>query len=123
MCGRIRRKGEVMFLRPISEIVEDSAGLDDGDAPVRIEFKDVVHILGKIDDHGNVATLSGETRASAAGQKGCSFFATYSNCLHYIFYIVGDDDTDRDLAIVGAIRRIQRATSIIEPHLSPDAHG
>ena len=37
---------------------------------------------------------------------------------HDVVGVTGDDHTDRHLAIVGAIRGVERATALIEPHFS-----
>ena len=66
VSGRVGPKGEVMFFGCGAQTVEHDSGLYAGDAAGRIDFEDPRHVLGKIEDDGNVAALSGERRAAAA---------------------------------------------------------
>ena len=60
----------MMLLRGGAKIVEDDAGLDACDAALGIDFENARHVFRKIEDDGGVATLSGERRASSAGEQG-----------------------------------------------------
>jgi hypothetical protein len=49
--------------------VEHDSGLYAGDAAGGIDFENPRHVLGKIEDDGDVAALAGERRAGAAAEE------------------------------------------------------
>src|SRR6266566_1824347 len=74
MGGRIGTKSEMVFLGLISQRVQDDAGLNSGESPVRIDLEDLVHLLGEVQDHRDIAALPGQTRAGPRGRTGAPYF-------------------------------------------------
>jgi hypothetical protein len=103
-----------MPLGGVAKIVENNAGLNPGNTPRRIDFQDLVHVLRKIQDHSDVAALAGERGTAAAAQNGSAKFTRQRNCGDDIIYVAWEDNTDRDLAIVGTVGGVQSAAAGIE---------
>src|SRR5215207_8918745 len=120
MGGRIRPEGEVVLLRRMAQVVEHAARLDSGELPLRIDLEYLVHVLGKIHHHGNVAALAGETGPAAASQKWCSMASRRCNRVNHVIGVSGYDHADRHLAVVGAIRGIQCPAPGIESYFTAE---
>jgi hypothetical protein len=116
-CG-IGREGQVVFLGCSAQIIEDDAGLDARDAARGIDFENARHVLRKVEDEGGVATLSGERRASAAREQRSAVVAAESNGGEHVFFVAGNYDSDRDLAVVGAVGCVNGAAARVEADFS-----
>jgi hypothetical protein len=84
----------------------------------RIDFEDAGHVFGKVEDDGGVATLSGKGGASTACEHGSAVIAANSNGSENVFFVAWNDDTDRNLAVIGAVGCVQGAAARIEANLS-----
>ncbi len=115
---RIRRKREVMLLGFGAQVVEDDTGLDAGDAVLGIDLENFGHVFREVEDDGDVATLAGEGGSAAASQDRRVVFAAERDGGEHIFFIAREDDADRDLAVVGAVRRIEGAAAGVETDVS-----
>jgi len=115
---RIGTERQAVRLRGIAQGIEDDAGLDAGKPPHRIHVEDTVVILRHVDDDGLVAALAGEAGAAAARQHRRAMPPAHLNGCDYIVRVTRDDHADRDLPIIGAVRRIQRAAAGIETHFA-----
>jgi hypothetical protein len=102
-------EGEVMFFGGVAEVIEDDSGLYAGDAAGRVDFEDLRHVLGEIEDDGDVAALSGEGRASAAAEQGSVEFAAEGDGGEDVVGIVRENYPDGDLAVIGAIGSVESA--------------
>ena len=119
--GGVGAEGElVLGLRRLAEVIEDQAGLHAGEAALGIDLDDLVQVLGEVDDHGDVAALAGEARAAAVREHRGAVIAADAHRLDDVVGCARDDDADRQLSIVGAAGRIERAVAGPEPHLSLD---
>ena len=116
MAGRIGGEGEVMFLRGVAEMIEDDSGLDAGDAALGINLEDVAHVLGEVEHHGHVAALAGKGSASAAAEKRSAEFAAGRDGGEDILRVIRKNHTDGDLAVVGSVGGVERASAAIEAH-------
>src|SRR5579864_6211532 len=120
MRGRIRAKGEIEFIGAITKLIQDAAGLYPGIFLSGIDLHNLVEVLGEIDDHGDVAGLSAEAGAAATRQQRRVVLACQSDGLNYVFNGLGNDDADRDLAIVRAIDGVESACAIVKADFTCD---
>ena len=117
VTGRIGREREVMFFSGVTQLVENHAGLHAGDAAHRIDFENSRHVLGKIEDHGDVAALAGKRGAAAATEQRRSEFAADGNRGQNIIGIVGKNNSDGNLAVIRPVGRIEGAASVVEANV------
>jgi hypothetical protein len=118
VAGGIGGEGEVMFFGGSAEVIENDAGLDAGDAAVRIDLEDARHVFREVEDDGDVATLSGEGSASAAAEYRGVEFAAEGECGEDVVGVAGHNYADGDLAIVGSVGRVEGAGAIVEANVS-----
>ena len=102
--------GDEMFLQR----VEDDAGLNTGELMFGIDLEDLVHVLGEIEDDGDVAALSGETGSSAAREDGSAVFSAQGDGGDDVCFVAGDDQADGDLAVVRRVGGVHGAASAVE---------
>ena len=121
MGGGIGGEGEVVFFGGGAEMVEHDSGLYAGDAARGIDFEDPRHVLGKIEDDGDVAALSGERRAAATAEQRRAEFSAERDRGDYIFVIVREYHSDRDLAIVGTVGSVESAGAIVEANFAANS--
>jgi hypothetical protein len=101
-------------------MIEWNTGLNPGAFLFRIDLKNVVQVLGKVDHDGDIAALPGKACAATASQDRCAVFACQSNRLDDIFDRLRDHDANRHLAVVGAIRGIESAAPVVKADLTAD---
>jgi hypothetical protein len=114
----IGRESQVMFLGGIAKMVEHNTRLHPSDAAGWVNLKDIRHVLGKIQDDGDVAALAGKGRTSAPAQKRRFEFAAQRNCGENVIGIAGENDSDGDLAIIRSVGGVERAGSVIEADIA-----
>jgi len=108
----------VIFFRGIAEGIQHGPGLRPPELSVRIDLEHFIHVLGKIHHHRYIAALAGEARAAAARKYWSVMSAACSyNGLH-IGGTSGASNADRDLPVIGAIRRIKRSRARVETDFS-----
>ena len=120
MRGRIRAKGEIEFVGAIAQLIQHAAGLHPCIFLLRIDFDDLVQVLGEINDHGDVAGLSAKAGAAAARQQRSVVLAGQSHGLDYFFNCFGNYNADWNLTIIGSIHGIESAGAIVKPHFACD---
>jgi hypothetical protein len=118
VAGGIGGKGEVKFFGGVAQAVEDDAGLDAGDAAHGVNLEDAGHVAGKIEHDGDVAALAGERGAAATTEDGSSELAAGGDCGEDIICIAGENHADGDLAVVGAVGRVEGAAAGVETHIA-----
>src|SRR5262249_25817859 len=121
MRGRIGSKSEIELVGAFAQMIEHDARLHPRVFLLCIEFKDLVEILGKINNDRNVTTLSGKTGPATARQDWSAVISGKRNSLDHIINCFGNHDADRYLAIVGSIIGIERAAAFIKPNFAADA--
>jgi hypothetical protein len=106
-------------------MVEHDSGLYAGGAAGGIDFENPRHVLGKIEDDGDVAALAGKRSAAATAKKRRAEFAAEGDGGFDVGGVARKHDADRDLAIVGPIGRIESTGTGVEANVPADfvAHG
>src|SRR5258707_13330210 len=66
VCGRVGSKRQVVDLCAIAQMIQDDAWLDPGEASLRVELQNLVHVLREIQDDRDITTLSGDARGGTA---------------------------------------------------------
>jgi len=99
-------------------VIEDDSRLDTGNAACGIDLEDVGHVLREIQDDRDVAALSGERGSSTSAKKRGAEFATKTDCGENIVRVAREHYANRDLAIVGAVSRIESAALVVEAHVA-----
>ena len=118
VAGGIGGEGEVMFFGGVAEVVEDDAGLHAGDAAGGIDLENARHVLGEVEDDGDVAALSGEGGAAAAAEHGRIEFAAEGECGEDVVGVVRENYADGDLAVVRTVGRVEGAAAVVEANVS-----
>src|SRR6266550_613824 len=95
-------------------MIQDHARLHSGKSPHRIDVQDCGHVLRHIEDHGDVAALSGERSSAPAAEKWSAIFASKGNGGDYVVVVAGKDYADRNLAVVGSVSGVEGASAVIE---------
>src|SRR3972149_4517954 len=108
------------LVRCIAQIIQYRSGSHCGESPVGMNCLDLVHVLGHIQDHRHVATLTGEGSAASTTQHGCIKAATNCDCLHNVFRIFGNYNANGALPVIGTIGRVKSTAPCIKAHFSPN---
>ena len=100
--------------------VEHDARLHPHQFALGVDLMEAIEVLGEIDDHRNVAALTGQTGAAApAGDRRAEFSASGDGRDHVVA-TVRDHNANWNLPIIRAVGRIQCAVAITEAHLAAD---
>ena len=67
------------------------------------------HVLGEVENDGDVAALAGERGAAAAAEQRRAEFAADGDGGEDVVGIVGKNDADGNLAVVGAVGGVEGA--------------
>src|SRR5215831_12221650 len=118
-CG-IWPPSQCVGLGCIPKCVADRPRLNASTLLLGIEFDNVVHVFRPIDDHRNVAALTCQTCSTASRQQWGAESSTYRNRLNNILPGLGNDHTNRNLPVIGAVRRIERSAARIETNSAGD---
>src|ERR1700683_4443870 len=114
----IGSEGKVMFFSGVAKGVEHDSGLHTGDAAGRVDFEDLIHIAGKIEDDRDVAALSCERGSAAAAEERSGEFAAERDRGDYVFDVAGKNYLDRNLAVVGTVGRVEGAAGGVEADIA-----
>src|SRR4051812_5303692 len=117
--GGVRSEGEVVLgLGPVGEVVADHARLHPGVALVGVYLQDLTHILGGVDDYGDVGRLPGEARAAPARHDGCAVPIADLDGRHHVVFVAWDHHPEGRLAVVGGVVGVDGPRSRVEAHLA-----
>ena len=100
MRGGIGPEGKMVFLGCGAEIVEDDSRLHAGDAAGGIDFENPRHVLGEIEDDGDVAALPSQRRAAAAAKQRSAELTAQRDSGENIIIVAREHYSDRNLAVV-----------------------
>ena len=109
-----------MLLGGGAKMVEDYSRLHARDAALGIDLEDVRHVLREIEDDGHVAALAGEGSSASAGEERSVMVAAEGDGGEDVFFVARDDYADRDLAVVGAVGRVESAGAGVEADFSAE---
>src|SRR5258708_17601959 len=115
---RIGSESQVMDLCLVSKRIQHHSGLNACNFPFWIKFQNAIHVLCKIEDHGGVATLSRQTCPGTARQDGSSVLPAGVDRRDHVVVVTWNYQSDQDLAVVGRIRCIQRATAAVKTYFA-----
>jgi len=114
-------EGELVIVLGLrAQVVEDQPRLDAREAALGVDLQQVVEVLGEVDHHGDVGRLARESRAAAPREERRAVFAAEPHRLDDVRDRAGNDDADRQLAVVRAGRGVERPVARGEPHLAFD---
>ena len=117
--GRIGSERELMRLGGVAQRIEHDARLDARESRwtgsiSRIRFMYFVK-------SSTTATLQhwpARLVPAPRGRTGAPYCAARRHRRDHIVGVARDDEADRNLAVVGAVGRVERAAAAIEPHLA-----
>jgi hypothetical protein len=115
MSGGIGRESEMVFFGSGAEMVEHNPWFHASDAADGIDFQNPRHVLGKIEDHCDVAALASEGCPSTAAEQWRAEIAAEGDRGENIVGIAGNYNANRNLAIVGAVGGVESASAAVEP--------
>src|ERR1700741_540522 len=99
-------------------MVKHDPWLNSCDATVRIDLQDVSHVLREVEDHRDVAALSGEGSAPATAKERGAEFAANTDCRENVVSIARQNDANGNLAIVRAVCRVEGAAAVVELYVA-----
>jgi hypothetical protein len=118
VTGWVWSEGQVMFFGSVAEVVEDDSGLHAGEAAIWVDLEDVAHVLREIENHRDVAALSGQRRTASATEKRRAEFAANRDRGDNVVRIARQHYADRDLAVIRAVSGVESAARIVEADVS-----
>jgi hypothetical protein len=104
----------------IPQRVTHDARLDTGGFSIRIQLENSAHVFREIQDDSDVAALARQAGSCASRQHWSAVPPARREGCDHVLGVAWNDEADRHLAVVGAIRRVQRAAPAIEADLAPD---
>src|SRR6185312_6036200 len=84
VSGRIRSEREVVRFGRVAQRIENYTRLNPCETLNRIDFQDPVHVLGKVEDDGDVAALPGQAGAGASRQDWCAVLPANGHRRDYV---------------------------------------
>src|SRR5690349_21955503 len=118
VSGRIGAKRQMVNFGALAQAVQNDSRQDASNSRVGIELQNSIHVLGEIQHHGDVATLTGKARAGSARQDRRAILFARRYCGDHIIIISRNYQADGNLAIVGGIRGVKSATAAVETNFS-----
>jgi hypothetical protein len=116
--GGIGAESEVVLFGGGAQMIEYDSRLNASDAANGINFEDRRHIFGKIQNHGDVATLAGERSAAATAEERSPELAAECNRCKNVIVIPGQHYSDGNLTVVRAVGGVESARAAIEADIS-----
>ncbi len=117
----VRPEGELVLVLGLrAQVVEDQPRLDAREAALGVDLQQAVEVLGEVDHYSDVGRLAREAGAAAPCEKRRAVLAAEPHRLDDVRDRAGNDDADRQLAVVRACRGVERAVARGEPHLAFD---
>ena len=99
-------------------MIENTARLRSAKSFLGVDINDMVHVFGKVDNHGHIAALAGETGATSAGENRRTMGSRQRTAVSTSCNMPGNHDADRHLAVVRSVGGIERACSFIKSHFA-----
>ena len=118
---RIWAKGEMVRLRLAAKGIEHDARLNTRESSRGIELENLVHVLREIEHNGDVAALSRRGSCRHRGAELAHRVSARRYRSDHILRVSGNDEPDRNLAVIRAVGCIERTAAAIETHFTPDS--
>ena len=119
MCRGIRtKKQSALPFCGFPKMVEHASRLHMPEPLLSVDPHHTMHVLGEINHDGYVATLPSQARSASARENRRAVFACKPHGSHDIIRMSRYHDAYRHLAVIGAVRSIEGASSFIEPNLA-----
>ena len=112
-----------MFFGLATEVVEHHAGLDAREPPPGVDLENPVEVFRAIEHDRHVAALTREARSRPAGEDRRAVLAADLERREHVVTVPGDHDSDRHVAVVGGVRRVERAAAGVEADLATNRPG
>ena len=106
--------------RCVAQLIAYRPGQNPRPAFVGVHLQHAMHVLGPVDDNGDIATLAGQAGAASAREHGRAKLAAGGDGLYHIFFRFGNDDADGYLAVVRGVGGIHRLAAGVEADLALD---
>jgi hypothetical protein len=113
----------VILFGGVAELIQNDSRLDSRDAAFGIDLEDISHVLREVENHRDVAALSGEGGAAAATQKRSTELAADGHGGEDVVGVAGENYANGYLAVVGTIGGIEGAAAVVEFHVAADLHS
>ena len=113
-------EGQAMLQCRIAQLVADHPGLDPGSTRHRVQFKNPVHVLGKVEDDGRVDTLPGKPGSAAACHHRHTVPAAGGQRGDDVVVVPGDHDADGHHPVDRSVIGVETATGLVEADLAAD---
>ena len=118
MRGRIWSKHQVVLLDLLLQRIQDDARLYARKLLPGIHFQDLIHVLGKVEHHSDIAALARQAGARAAREYGCAERPAHGDGGDHIIGIKRYHQSDGELPIVRPIGGVKRAAAAIKADLA-----
>jgi hypothetical protein len=98
--GRIGSEREVVHFGRVAQRIENQTRLNPGETLNRIDFQNPVHVLGEVENDGDVAALPRQARAGASRQNRRAVLPAHGHRRDNVVGVLGDNKTDWDLSVI-----------------------
>src|ERR1051325_8744356 len=98
--------------------IQHDARLNTRALAVHIDMQDLVIVLAHVHHDGHVAALTRQARPAAAREQWCAKLAAGSDRSNHIFLTFRDDHADGGLPVVGSVRGVKRAGTVVKTYLA-----
>ena len=118
MRCRIGSKCQMIALCRSAQVIKNDTRLHARYLVSRVDCEDVVHIFREIEHDRNITALARQTRPATTRENGRAKAITGSDGRNHVLDVSGNDDSNGNLPIIGAVCCIEGAATIIEAYLS-----
>jgi hypothetical protein len=109
---------EAVRVGGVSQVVERDAWLNARRARRPVDADNVIEMLGRVDDHRDVATLTCDACSRAAAEDGCAMAAADRYRVDDVVSRPRNDHTYRSVAVIRGIGCVERPIRGLETHLA-----
>src|SRR5436190_19802269 len=117
---RIGSESEMSLFRRVPQRIKNNAGLHPRVLLLVIQINYLIHVLGKVEDDGDIAALAGEACSSSTREDRSAKLAAEPHSFDTVCLVFWNHHANRNLPVIGAIGCVQSATAFVEADLSSD---
>ena len=118
VCRRVRPECQLVSLGPCPERVQDHAGLDAGNTLLEVHLENAVHVLREVEHDCDVAALTGQACAGAAGEYRRFERSADGDRGAHVVFVARHDNANGYLPVVRGVGGVQRPAAAIEAHFA-----